>query len=270
MSTNYPTAADDAREITSDTAIDVDFLQGIDDQIQALGNELVEQRTRSFVCCYPKADPDGASIPAGTVVALRASAGPSGEVLMVPATSAAVAAGGAPVGLLTATTAPGSRGRVAVGGMVPASVSGLAAGVDQYVRANSSTGLAERAALLGPLDVALGLASPDGAVVIQPVERASFQPFAMVRINSATGTASIVAVRGLEAGDFTITNTSTGEVRVQIPTGLPAIEFPRATVVGAFGGTIIEVDIIDSRTVDVYTYNPAGAAMDANFALELG
>lgn len=267
MSTELPTVLDAARVITADTEIDVAFLQGIDEQIQALGREAVEQRSRSFVVCYPKADPDGSAIQRGTVVALRASAGPEGEVLMVPATSVNVAAGAAPLGLLTETTAPGSRGRVACGGMVPASVSGLSSGANLYVRANGTTGLAERVALLSPTDIALGLANPDGAVVIQPVERASFQPFVMMKIANS-GAVSLASIRGMVSTDVTVTRTGAGVVRVQLATGYPSIEYPRMTPLNNVGGFAYEVDIQDSRTLDVYTYL-GGVASDTDFTLEL-
>lgn len=267
MSTGYPTVADDPREIDDLTAVDVAFLEGLDEQIVALGNEIVEQRTRSFLAAYPKADPDGGTLTRGTVVALRASAGPEGEVLMQAATSANVAAGAVPFGLLTATTPAGSRGRVACGGMVPASVSGLAAGANLYVRANPTTGAAERVALLSPTDVALGLASPDGAVVIQPVERASFQPFVLMYVLNS-GATSLFSIRGMDSADVTLTYVGTGVVQVQLATGFPAIGFAQVTPMGATIDASYSVAFIDSRTVRIYTF-VAGVADDFDFTLGL-
>ncbi len=160
MSTNFPDSADAARTVDANTRFDAPLIRSLDQQIQAIGGETVRLANQTFTNCVMVSDPDGDGLDVGTVVAQTAGGA------MVAATAAIIATGATPVGVLTQTVGPGHRGIVAIGGVIPASVSGLAAGLGEPVRANATTGLLERVGSLSPSDVGVGVACPDGSVVI--------------------------------------------------------------------------------------------------------
>ena len=165
--TALPAAADPPRSITASTTVDAPLLAEIDLQIVALGSEVVKVRNSPFVATFPKLDPVSDALTAGVAVALKAST-TAGEPLMVLCTSANIAAGGVPLGVLTEATSPGSRGRVAISGALPSEITALtSSGSGIYVRANATTGVLERINSVSG-NVIVGLIQNDGAMVVVP------------------------------------------------------------------------------------------------------
>lgn len=161
MSTNLPTALDVPRVVDANSQYDVEWMASVEERFQKLGGEAVDQRNRPFACCYPLVDPDGGSLPPGTVVALTASK--IVDTIIVPATLANIVAGAVVYGLLVEQGIPGARARVAVSGVVPSSLTGFSGGAG-FVGANSATGLAE----LTTTTPILGRAGPGNAIVLSP------------------------------------------------------------------------------------------------------
>lgn len=167
--TALPDTLDAARVVTPASLYDQAYMASVDAQILALGGEIVTQRGLSFSWCRPVADPDGATLARGVAVAIKAGAA---SLMMQPATAANLAAGAIMLGVLTETTPAGSRGRVAVAGAVPASVTGLAApGSTMIARANATTAMPE--AWLSGGAAAIGIIASDGTLVLDASVRAA-------------------------------------------------------------------------------------------------
>jgi hypothetical protein len=161
MTTNLPTALDEPVIVNAESVYDVAWMAGVEERFGKIGTELVEQRNRGFVCCYPLVDPDGDALSPGTVVALTAAK--LGDTVIVPATLANIVAGAVVHGVLVGQGVPGARARVAVAGVVPSSLTGFSGGAG-FVGANSTTGLAE----LTTTSPILGRSGPGNAIVLSP------------------------------------------------------------------------------------------------------
>lgn len=164
----YPDAKETKREITATTNLGVEWFTETERKIHAIGDELVDQRSRPFAGVWVQADPDAAALAAGVGVAIKATTGPGGAQYMVLATAAALAAGAQPLGVLMTTTLPGALGLVATRGAVPASGLGLGAGTISLVRANATTGVLERCAFAGATDAVMGICTAAGSLNVRP------------------------------------------------------------------------------------------------------
>lgn len=164
MATQFPDAQDAPRVVDADSVYDVDYMQSVDDQIQAIGRGIVEVRNRSNVAMFAKADSSGAISPSYGV-ALIAS-GVAEDPTIVPATAAALAAGAILCGVSIETIGMGSRGRIVTRGIVPPSQSGLSSAGP--VRLNNSTGKLEVVTVGSALsvDVYVGTSRADGVLVV--------------------------------------------------------------------------------------------------------
>ncbi len=159
--TNLPQATDLPLAVTSQTFVDIPYLQATDAKLQAIGREIVYTRNNGFGFAFCKADSSGA-IAQGMAVAAKQSVG----LTIVPATAANLAAGALYIGIAVETIAPGQFGHVAMDGLVSNQTIGVTPTSAGYVRANTSTGKCEFVAVPLATDLVVGKVASDGTIAL--------------------------------------------------------------------------------------------------------
>lgn len=139
------------RGVTTETRSALEDRRYIDDQIVGVQAHLEALLLNGVVGTWVRVDPSSDDLAAGDVVCLAATAS---ELRVTLADAAALATAGAALGVALAAVAAGAFGQFAIVGVVPASVTGLAA-VAGYARV-SSTGRVEKVASIAASDTFLG------------------------------------------------------------------------------------------------------------------
>lgn len=131
----------------------------IDEQIRGCERHLVDSLLTGTVCAWQDVDTASTAIAIGDAVVATTA----GKVSK--ATSVLLAAAGSAYGVAVTTGAPGGKVRVAIGGRIPSTVTGLAAASSGFARV-SSTGRLERVASYGSADWPVGIIADDGTLAI--------------------------------------------------------------------------------------------------------
>lgn len=126
--------------------------QYIDAQIRMIQTALVEALIKGRNGSWFDLDMDSATVRPGHVVCSASTA--SGTVTLC--TAGAVANAKLALGVVVTAAAPGSKVFIATGGLLPPSITGLAAASPGFVRVNTTTGYLERVASYAGGDIALG------------------------------------------------------------------------------------------------------------------
>src|SRR5580700_841269 len=136
----------------------------IDDQIRATQQAVADNVLNGIHSTWCLLDSSSAAGLAGQVVC---AAGTSPQSVTL-ATPAALAAASSALGVLMQAAAPGGRARIALAGLVPASVTKLAVGAS-FARVNASTYFPEGVNSLGSGDFPLGTLAANGDLTLAPL-----------------------------------------------------------------------------------------------------
>ena len=160
---------DSALAQTGNYRFDATDRQYVDTQILACQQHLADSLLNGTTASWYVVDIASASLAVGDVVCLSAS---SSGTLVRNATPSALAAAGQALGIVLLAAAPGGRVRVAIGGTLAPSITGLAAGSNRLVRV-SAANRAEAVASLSTSDFPLGSTDAQGNLTLRPSASAS-------------------------------------------------------------------------------------------------
>jgi hypothetical protein len=161
----------------------------IDDQIVAVQEHIARCLINGLVATYYRVDPDAGALQAGDVVVKRPGAR---ESTVVRAEPAALAVAGAALGVVVTPAPPGAFALVALWGLLPPQVSGLA-----YQKGEARVSAAGRVELveeLGADDFPLGLVDQKGWLLLRPDRRGQ----ATAIVADEAPTPGTVVLRGKE------------------------------------------------------------------------
>lgn len=160
----------------------------LDNQARGCQRHLLDSLLDGTVAPWLRLDPSGAGGAKGDVVCLASA---SSANVVKRAVAAALATGVGAVGVQLVDGVAGQRVRVAVGGVIPPLVTGLAAGAPGFARINTTTGRVERVASYSAGDMPIGTIDNAGNLVF------------------AAGLSAYVGSGGTVAGaDVTVTSTA--------------------------------------------------------------
>jgi len=136
----------------------------IDNQIRGVERHLLDSLLLGVHASWYTLDPGGVAVAAGDVVAVRNSDA-TGRTCS-KASGAALSAAGMALGIALVAAAPGMSVPVALAGVVPNSITGLAAADSGAVRVNTSTARAEKVASFAAGDYPLGWVDIGGNLTV--------------------------------------------------------------------------------------------------------
>jgi hypothetical protein len=232
--TALPTAIDETLTITAATRLDQSYFQEKENQIAALGGEVVAQRNRPCVVVYATLDPEAvAAVQTGDVVALKPSVAGS-DPFVILANASAIAGGAVPCGVVVDAGAPGQRVRIALGGLLTHDVTGL--GADGYARLDAN-GRMELVASYSAGDYVLGRSNTSGDAYLDVQGRPM----------DASGGGGSMAV----AGDLLGTGSVLASPRVGTLTGILGVVSVLAGAALSFGTNPATVGSLRHATTSV-------------------
>lgn len=159
-------------KITTDLAVDAKLVQGplfefdhddrqyLDNQIIGIEQHLVDALIRGRHATYFRLAGGSAAVVSGDNVCEVADVSVT-EPTVTKANASSLANAKAATGVVIAGGAPGGYVLVAIGGLLPPTLTGLAA-TSGYVRVNTTTGRCERVASLSTSDFGIGFVSTSG------------------------------------------------------------------------------------------------------------
>lgn len=137
----------------------------IDAQIRTIQQVLVDQMLKVRHGSYFDLAGSSGAASAGQAVCL--AGGTDGQVTLC--TTSSIATAFVAVGIVVSAASPGGKVFVAHSGLLPPSITGLAAGAAGYVRVNLTTSKLERVASLSGGDIAVGVVDSAGWMLISPI-----------------------------------------------------------------------------------------------------
>ena len=158
-------AVDDALDMGAGYSFTAADRRYIDNQVRGCQRHLVDSLLSGAVVAWMMLDAGGSGGDAGDVVCLASNASVRS---IVKATAANLATGKGAMGVQLESGAAGAKVRVAVGGSVQPSITGLASGAAGYARINTTTGKVERVASYSPGDYPLGPIDDAGNLALVP------------------------------------------------------------------------------------------------------
>lgn len=138
----------------------------IDDQLRATQQAVADNVLNGIHTTWVMLDQDSLPVQAGHGIC---AAGTSPQYVTL-ATPTALSNAGSAMGVAMQAGSPGSMIRVAVAGLVPASVTSLAA-VEGFARVNATTYFVEKVSSLGSSDYPLGAIAANGDLTLCPLPR---------------------------------------------------------------------------------------------------
>jgi hypothetical protein len=132
----------------------------IDEQIRGCEQHLVDSLLTGTVCTWQDVDTASTAIAIGDAVVATTA----GKVSK--ATSVLLAAAGSAYGVAVTAGAVGGKVRVAIGGRLASTVTGLAAAAAGFARVNTTTARLERVGSYSPTDWPVGIIADDGTLAI--------------------------------------------------------------------------------------------------------
>jgi len=236
-------AVDDALVQDASFELDADDRQYLDNQIRGGQQHLVDMLIRGVHATYVRLSGSSANVVAGDTVCLASAANVT-EPTVTKCTSGALTNAPAAVGVVLRAGSAGAWILVAFGGVVPPTVTGLAAGAPGYVRVNTATSQCERVASLATSDYGIGTVDNAGWLLVsQYLALGSSSPLVSGSLNNnSTGTvndvstASVGAVRFTHASGATVTGFADGSAN-------------KLLVVYAAGGADVTINHEDAGSV---------------------
>lgn len=146
-------------------AFDRDDRQYIDNQIRGVEQHLVDALIKNRHATYIRVNGSSASLAAGDVACVSNE---QAEPQVTKAVAAALTDAVSSLAVVVRPASPGAMALVAIGGVLPPSVTGLATNSAGYVRANTTTGRCERVASLSAGDYGIGVVSKSGHMQVVP------------------------------------------------------------------------------------------------------
>lgn len=134
--------------------------QYLDSQVRGCERHLVDSLLSGVVCTWQEVDSTSASISVGDATVATTH----GKV--AKATAALLAAAGSAYGIAVTTGVRGGKVRIAIGGRVPSTVTGLAAAAAGFARVNTTTARLEKVASYGVADWPVGIIDTSGTLAI--------------------------------------------------------------------------------------------------------
>ncbi len=163
---------DDPIDLGAQYKFDLPDRRYLDNQARGCQKHLLDSLLDGIVAPWLRLDPSGPGGTKGDVVCLASSA--TGANVVKLATAANLANSKAAVGIQLVNGVAGQRVRVAVGGVIPPSVTGLAGGAPGYARINTTTGAVERVAGYTTGDYPIGAIDNAGNLTLltgmQPIQ----------------------------------------------------------------------------------------------------
>lgn len=156
--------ADEPLEQDANYRFDAVERQYVDNQILGTQQHVADSLINGAHCTFVTVDPNGTQLVTGDVVCLAGSL--IGVPTIVKATLAALVNAKSVFGVVMDSAAPNTKARVAIGGVLHPTVTGLAA-VAGVVRCNTTTGRCERVAAFADGDYIVGAVDPQGYMSIE-------------------------------------------------------------------------------------------------------
>lgn len=150
---------DPALAQTAANALDAGERQYIDDQIRGSQQHLVDSVVGGTLCTWRTVDLSSPTLGRGDVVCLV------GEYVTLATAAAVAAAGGVAFGIVMASAAPGTAVRIAVGGFVKSTTTGLSAATG-FAVLNQTTGRLIGKTAIDQGDIALGVTNAAGVLTL--------------------------------------------------------------------------------------------------------
>lgn len=206
--------------------------QYVDDQIRDIQQFLLDTLIAGKHATYLTLDGGSAAVAAGDTVCPASSVG----MTVTKSTSSALATGKSVCGVVLLSASPGGRVLVAIGGMLPLSITGLSA-VAGPVRVNPSTGRCQQVAALSASDYGIGTADAAGNLNVSISSGNIVSTIATTDATPAYATLATLAVGDVVQVDVVVKIAkSDGSVRQSFK--LSAIYYGAAGPTATIDGTV--------------------------------
>lgn len=150
---------DPALAQTAANTLDAGERQYIDDQVRGTQQHVVDSIVGGTLCTWRVVDLSSPTLGRGDVVCLV------GEYVTLATAAAVAAAGGVAFGIVMASAAPGTAVRIAVGGFVKSTITGLSA-ASGFAVLNQTTGRLIGKTAIDQGDIALGVTNAAGVLTL--------------------------------------------------------------------------------------------------------
>lgn len=238
-------AVDDPVPQTAALRTDRSDRRYIDDQVLAIQQHLVDSALSGIHATWFRLAGSSAAVIVGDCVCMVAATAADNFQLVTKALTTPLVDAKSVTGVVLQGGAPGSLIRVAIGGMVPNSITGLPASTGA-VRVNPSTGRCDRVATIANTDYPIGTVNSIGALTITPTLSPGLQNFSVsnaiysIDVSSATPSAGkVVALKSGSTNELLLVVAISGAFQ-----GGPLGVLPATHVAGdvsvaiAIGGTL--------------------------------
>jgi hypothetical protein len=217
----------------------------IDEQIRGIMLHLTESVIRGVLGTHYELDGASAAVAVGDwVCAAGTGLGTTGLVKVTRVTAGALSSAGVPRGLALAAAAPGGIFRVATGGIIPPSLTGLSASSGP-VRVNTSTARSERVSSIGGGDYAAGHADAAGYLSLSPAA------------GSGVSTAKLNLLAS-ELTDETVDFTLARQITLTLDQDITELTVVPPSVEAENGVHVtfqVKQDVVGNRTIGAYSAN---------------